>query len=72
MVIATKYLPPTNTKGARIAAKSDDLLPGRVVVAFRSENDWLENHRKAAEAIAPGRKVRCIGDFGGYCIWEAV
>lgn len=46
--IVTRYLGPTNTRGARIKAACNG---GSIVLSWDYENNALENHRAAAEAL---------------------
>lgn len=44
-IVTTKYAGPTNTRGARVIAKTDT---GRVTVAWSYETETVDNHRAAA------------------------
>jgi len=48
--IVTKYLSPTNTKGARIRASDED--GNKVIIPFPYELSGEAVHRKAAQALA--------------------
>ena len=48
MAIVTKFLPPTNHRGARIKAMSD---AGSLTVSWDYEVGVPENHLRAAEAL---------------------
>ena len=48
MAIVTKYLPPTNYRGARVKAKAD---AGSVTLSWDYELGVPENHRAAALAL---------------------
>jgi hypothetical protein len=66
-VIETKYLGPTNTRGARIVAKAG---PGR---RFRAYDDALnshDNHIAAAEAYA--KEFFWAGAWRGGCTLEGL
>lgn len=47
--IQTKFLGPTNTRGARI--KAFDAVGNRHVISWNSSKDIDENHREAAKAL---------------------
>jgi len=47
--IETRYLGPTNTKGARIVARDSD--GNRVTISYPNELSGEDVHRKAAEAL---------------------
>jgi len=47
--IETKYLGPTDTKGARVVARCDG---GRLVVSWKCEHNPTVNHAMAAMALA--------------------
>lgn len=47
--IVTKYLGPTNHRGARVVARAQ---AGRKVVSWRDDLEVDENHTRAAEALA--------------------
>jgi len=47
--IRTKYLPPTDRRGARIVASDSD--GNRVVIGYPHELDGVECHQKAADAL---------------------
>lgn len=59
--ILTKFLPPTNHRGARIVAKCD---AKRIVVAWDYALNTELNHREAAHALA----MACGWD--GYGEWH--
>lgn len=46
--ITTRFIPPTNTRGTRVAARCD---AGRVVIAWDDAMDVPENHDRAARAL---------------------
>jgi hypothetical protein len=58
--IETKYLGPTNHKGARIVAKCD---AGRVVVSYDHALGIYGNHEAAAKALL--RKLEWTGRWVG-------
>ena len=75
--IVTKYLGPTNNRGARIVARA---YAKRMVVSWDHALDVAENHRMAAYALARklnwlepgnGQKYEYVGgsmpDDTGYC-----
>lgn len=47
--IQTKFLPPTNTRGARVSARAD---AGRIVIAWDHALGVYANHNAAAVALA--------------------
>jgi hypothetical protein len=47
--ITTKYLGPTNHRGARVVAKSQ---AGRMTIHWDHALDAVDNHRNAARALA--------------------
>ena len=47
--IQTKFLGPTNTRGARVSARAD---AGRVIVSWDHAIGISENHKAAAVALA--------------------
>ena len=72
--IETRYLPPTNCRGARVVAQCD---AGRLVLPWRDNLDPVENHHAAAEALRErlGWYVKLIGGstqqgYAWVCIWR--
>lgn len=59
--IQTKYHGPTNTKGARISARSDG---GRLTVGYDHALDAEGNHKAAARLLA--EKLHWIGPGERY------
>lgn len=50
--IITKYLPPTNTRGARIKAQtSDETCPISVTISYDYELNHFERHASAVVAL---------------------
>lgn len=47
--IQTRFLGPTNTRGARVVARAD---AGRITVSWDYSQSIDENHRRAALALA--------------------
>jgi hypothetical protein len=59
--IETKYLGPTDTKGARITASDSD--GNRVTISYPHDLSGEAVHRKAAEALRD--KMQWTGDLAG-------
>lgn len=60
--IVTKYLPPTNTKPARI--KATDYLGRKIITSFKYYNMNAEEHVRAAEELTEkynikGKMIMC-------------
>lgn len=62
MYIVTKYLPATNTRGARIKAQCIDYTFKPVTVAYDYALNARENHEQAARAL-----LQKQNDFMNYC-----
>jgi hypothetical protein len=63
--IVTKYLPPTNHRGARMKATTDS---GSTVVPYRHELSIVENHRLAAQTHGRSSKLSWTGEMVGGSI----
>jgi hypothetical protein len=61
-MIETHYLPPTNTRGARVVARNHTTRT-RVVVPWNHELDLLENHVSAAKALTVKHKWSDTGVY---------
>ena len=60
--IRTRYLPPTDTKGARISATTSHK---RVMIPFDQSLDTPKAHRKAAQALCD--RLKWNYDLIGGC-----
>lgn len=61
--IVTRYLPPTNSKGSRIAARCD---AKRIVIAWPYEYDAPKAHEAAATELR--RVLGWEGEWIGGCL----